>query len=48
MTRTYEHHGFTLEVGVESDFSWPRIASSANRAGFVATVRILQAGTAVA
>jgi hypothetical protein len=48
MTRTYDYHGFTLEVGVESDFSWPRHASPARRAGFVATVRILRAGTAVA
>ncbi|MFM0389190.1 hypothetical protein [Paraburkholderia dipogonis] len=48
MTRTYEYHGFTIVVDVESDFSWQRSANPDRRAGFVSTVRILRAGTAVA
>jgi hypothetical protein len=48
MTRTYEYQGFTLEVGVESNFTWQRNASCATRVGFVTTVRIRRAGTALA
>jgi hypothetical protein len=47
MMRTYEYHGYTLSVTIEADFSWPRNAT-AKRGGYVAVVRILQAGTAVA
>jgi len=48
MARTYEYHGYTLEVTVESDFAWPQAGAKASRVGFVAIVRIFQAGTAVA
>lgn len=48
MTRTYEYHGFTLVVDVESDFGRPQNAGAAGRPGFVAMVRIFQAGRAVA
>jgi hypothetical protein len=48
VTRTYEYHGYTLVVDVESDFSWRPNAGAAARAGYVAIVRILQAGNAVA
>lgn len=48
MNRTYEYEGFTLEVSVESDFSWQQIPAPARGTGFVATVRVFQAGQAVA
>ncbi|MDR3386890.1 MAG: hypothetical protein P4L92_07540 [Rudaea sp.] len=48
MTRTYEYHGYTLVVAIESDFSWQLPGSNAGRTGHVAIVRIFQAGTAVA
>ncbi|MFM0211347.1 hypothetical protein PQQ96_28525 [Paraburkholderia sediminicola] len=48
MTRTYEYHGYTLVVAIESDFSWPVGGNAAARVGYVAIVRIFQAGTAVA
>jgi hypothetical protein len=46
MNRTYEYRGFTIEVSVESDFSFPPGAVRAKRKGFVAMVRI-QAGQSV-
>lgn len=48
MTRTYEYHGFTLEVIVESDLGWRQNACTAMRTGYVATVRIFHSGAAVA
>lgn len=48
MTQTFEYQGFTLVVNVEADYGWERNASPTRRAGFVSTVRILRAGTAVA
>ncbi|MGF6575036.1 hypothetical protein ABH945_007165 [Paraburkholderia sp. GAS333] len=48
MNRTYEYEGFTIQVGVESDFSWQQSPAPARRTGFVATVRVFQAGHAVA
>ena len=48
MMRTYEYHGFTLQVTVESDFSFPAIKRPAPRPGYVAVVRVFQAGTAIA
>lgn len=48
MNRTYEYHGFTFEVDVESAFTWRANARPRRRGGFVATVKIFQAGTAVA
>jgi hypothetical protein len=47
MNRTYEYHGYALSVTVESDYSWPR-KTAARPVGYVAVVRIVQAGTAVA
>ena len=48
MTQTFEYQGFTLVVDVEADIGWERNASPTRRAGFVSTVRILRAGTAIA
>nr|WKF55668.1 hypothetical protein HUO10_000112 [Paraburkholderia busanensis] len=48
MTHTYEYQGFTLVVDVEVDPGWIRESTVAHNAGFVSTVRILRAGTAVA
>jgi hypothetical protein len=48
MTRTYEYHGYTLVVAVESDFGWRLVGGDAARVGYVAIVRIFQAGNAVA
>ncbi|MCX4150045.1 MULTISPECIES: hypothetical protein [Paraburkholderia] len=47
MTRTYEYNGFTLQVAVESDCrSGPAKRASAHP-GYVAVVRICEAGSAV-
>ncbi|SOE74577.1 hypothetical protein SAMN05446635_5355 [Burkholderia sp. OK233] len=43
MKRTYEYHGYTLVVAVESDSSWRLGDGAAARAGYVAIVRIFQA-----
>ena len=48
MKRTYEYHGYTLAVAVESDSSWRLGDGAAARAGYVAIVRVFQAGNAVA
>ena len=48
MTRTYEYHGYTLVVAVESDLSWRQPDGTAARVGYVAIVRIFQAGNAMA
>ncbi|WP_063900496.1 hypothetical protein [Burkholderia stagnalis] len=48
MMRTYGHHGFTLEVSVESDFTFRPVDRTAMHAGYVAVVRVLQAGHVVA
>ena len=48
MTRTYEYHGYTLVVAVESDSSWRQAGGTAVRVGYVAIVRIFQAGNAMA
>lgn len=47
MTRTYEYHGYTIVVAVESDFS-SQLGGAAARGGYVAIVRIFQADNAVA
>jgi hypothetical protein len=48
MSRTYEYHGYTLVVAVESDSSWRQAGRSAAHVGYVAIVRIFQAGNAMA
>jgi hypothetical protein len=48
MTRTYEYHGYTLVVAVETDFSWQKSPGPARQVGFVAIVRIFQADTTIA
>jgi len=48
MTRTYEYHGYTLVVAVESDSSWRHTDGAPVRLGYVAIVRIFQAGNALA
>jgi hypothetical protein len=48
MMRMYEYHGFTLQVSVESDFSFRPIKWPVARSGYVAVVRVFQAGNAVA
>ncbi|CAE6772276.1 hypothetical protein M0D68_18835 [Paraburkholderia sp. SEWSISQ10-3 4] len=47
MTRTYEYHGYTLVVAVESDLS-SQLGGAAACVGYVAIVRIFQADNAVA
>jgi len=48
MSRTYHYHGFDIEVGVETDFSWKAGPSATTNVGFVAVVRISKAGASVA
>ncbi|MFK4448964.1 hypothetical protein ABH944_009033 [Caballeronia udeis] len=48
MTRTYEYHGYTLVVAVESDLSWGKADGTPARVGYVAIVRIFQAGNSIA
>jgi hypothetical protein len=48
MTRTYEYHGYTLVIAVESDSSWRQAGGTAASAGYVAIVRIFQAGNPMA
>jgi hypothetical protein len=48
MTRTYEYHGYTLVVAIESDFSWQLPSGNTGHMGHVAIVRIFQVGTVVA
>jgi hypothetical protein len=48
MMRTYEYQGFTLQVSVESSLSFQPIKRPAARSGYVAVVRVFQAGNAVA
>ena len=48
MTRTYEYHGYTLVVAVESDLSGRLAGGTAARVGYVAIVRIFRAGAAMA
>jgi hypothetical protein len=48
MTRTYEYHGYTLVVAVESDFDWRLVGNNAARPGYVATVKIFQADNTIA
>jgi hypothetical protein len=47
VNRTYEYQGFTVELGVESDFSWRHGSTPLRQKGFAATARIFQAGKAV-
>lgn len=46
--RTYEYHGFTLQIAVESGFNFPPGKRPAPRSGYVAIVRVFQAGNALA
>lgn len=48
MTRTYEYHGYTLVVAVESDFSWQLGGGAAASVGFLTIVKIFHAANAVA
>ncbi|MFM0101151.1 hypothetical protein PQQ87_36540 [Paraburkholderia nemoris] len=48
MTRTYEYHGYTLVVAVESDISSHPGGGAAACVGYVTIVRIFQADNAVA
>jgi hypothetical protein len=45
---TYDYHGFTLQVSVESGFSLLPNKRPAQSAGYVAVVRVFQARNAVA
>jgi hypothetical protein len=47
MTRTYEYNGFTLQVAVESGFRNRPTKRAATHPGYVAVVRICEAGSAV-
>lgn len=47
MTRTYEYNGFTLQVAVESDFCSRPTKRASEHPGYVAVVRICEAGSAV-
>jgi len=48
MTRTYEYHGYTLVVAIEVDLSWRLAGGTPARVGYVAIVRIFQAGHSIA
>ncbi len=48
MTRTYEYHGYTLVVAVDSSFPRQLVSDNALRPGYIATVRIFRAERAVA
>ena len=48
MTQTFEYQGFTLVVNVETEPRRERTAALEWQVGFVSTIRILRAGTAVA
>jgi hypothetical protein len=48
MNRTYEYHGFTIVVAIESDFGWRTGGMAAAPAGYVAVVRISRADSPVA
>jgi hypothetical protein len=48
MMRTYEYHGFTLQITVESGLKLLPIKRPATRSGYVAVVRVFQAGNALA
>ncbi|BCZ84855.1 hypothetical protein [Paraburkholderia terrae] len=47
MTRTYEYNGFTLQVAVESGFCSRSTDCPSAHPGYVAVVRICEAGSAV-
>ena len=47
MTQTYEYNGFTLNVAVESDFRARAADAQARNPGYVAVVRICEAGTSL-
>ncbi|OAJ53641.1 hypothetical protein A6V36_36820 [Paraburkholderia ginsengiterrae] len=47
MTRTYEYNGFTLQVAVESDFCSGPTKRALAHPGYVAVVRIFEAGSVV-
>lgn len=48
MTRTYDYHGYTLVVEVESASGWRVIGTETVRSGYIATVRIFRADDALA
>jgi hypothetical protein len=48
MGRTYQYHGFDIEVAVESDLSWKGGGGAMATIGYVAVVRISKANAAVA
>ncbi|XUW90941.1 hypothetical protein OH764_28885 [Burkholderia sp. M6-3] len=48
MNRTYEYQGYVLDVSVEPASAWRPPGPAIKRRGYLATVRIFQADTAVA
>lgn len=48
MPKSYEYHGFTLEVSVEFEVSIHADGRAQEQAGYVAIVRIFKEGNAVA
>jgi hypothetical protein len=48
MMRSYQYHGFTIEVAVQSGFSWPKNGTKDAAEGYAAIVSIIQAGAPVA
>ncbi|APA90162.1 hypothetical protein BJG93_30950 (plasmid) [Paraburkholderia sprentiae WSM5005] len=46
--RTYEYHGFTIEVTVEADFTLRPAERAAVHPHYAAVVRVYQAGNAIA
>jgi hypothetical protein len=48
MTRTYEYHGYTLVVAVDSDSSWRQAGGTVARVGYAARIEIFQTGNAKA
>ncbi|SAL88075.1 hypothetical protein AWB74_08393 [Caballeronia arvi] len=48
MHRTYQYHGFSIEVCVETNFDQRRTVDLDTHVGYVATVTILRPGVHVA
>ena len=48
MMRTYDHHGFTLEVNVEAGRAVPLLKLTVEPPSYVAVVRVFRAGRAIA
>jgi hypothetical protein len=48
MTHAYQYRGFDIAVGIETDSSWKGVRGASATVGYVAIVRISEAGSGVA